>query len=145
MINIERPHVAEWLNRHPHQVLELGFSSEFEAYLNTLPWAGSHIDWRLLDHKSLELPEDIDADFIESCRRTPWGRHDYLMIMYSGMEPALLCGTVDAISDIDLLYSGAPGTRFSCGADVNDGRVILNCLEFVEYDGYAEFTYPIRR
>jgi hypothetical protein len=145
MVNIERPYLADWLNGHPHRVLGLSFSSEFETYLNTLPWAGSHIDWRLVDHSSLDLPDDIDADFIERCRRTPWGRHDYLMIMYSGQEPALLCSTVDAVSDMDLLYGGAPGTRFACGADLDAGRVILSCREFVEYDGYAELTYPTER
>ncbi|HEV7951242.1 MAG TPA: hypothetical protein VGP24_15885 [Glaciihabitans sp.] len=142
-MNIERPHVADWLARHPHRVLDQGFSSELEAYLNTLPWAGSHVDWRLVNHHSLELPEEPDAEFLKRCRRTPWGRHDYLMIMYSGQEPAILCSITDAVPDMDLLYSGAPGTRFACGAYVVGDAVTLSCSDFVEYDGFAELTYPI--
>ena len=144
-MNIERPHVAHWLSRHPHRVLDPGFSSNLEVFLSTLPWAGSHIDWRQVEHASLEIPEEMDAGFLADCRQTPWGRHDYLMIMYSGHEPALLCSLVDAVSDLDLLYSGAPGTRFSCGADVDGGAVVLSCREFLEYDGRAELTYPLAR
>jgi hypothetical protein len=96
-----------------------------------------------VDHGSLQVPEDVDSDFVEICRGTPWGRHDYLMITYTGQEPALLCKVTDAIADLDLLYSGASGTRFACGADTAGDSVVLSCREFFEYDGHAELTYPL--
>jgi hypothetical protein len=142
---IEQPYVTDWLSRHPHQILEQGFSEELEVYLNTLPWASSHVDWGLVAHGSLEVPEEVNLDFLEKCRQTPWGRHDYLMIMYTGQEPALLCDFTDAVYDLDLLYSGAPGTRFACGAGIDGGAVVLSCREFVEYDGYAKLIYPVER
>jgi len=140
---IEAPHVVEWRNCHAHRILDATYSSRFEAYLDMLPWAGSHIDWRLIEHHSQEVPVEVTLDFLESCRRTPWGRHEYLLVMYWGQEPSLLCRTDEAIFDLDLLYSGSPGTRFVCGADLQDGSAILSFREFVEYDGFAQLTYPV--
>jgi hypothetical protein len=140
---IDADHIQEWMTNHYHRVLDSLHSSRFERYLNTLPWVSSHVDWDQVENAQLLMPTEVDRAFLNECRKTPWGQHDHVVIMYTGDQDSLLCRTEDAIADLDLLYSRAPGDRFFCGAELIG--TVLNVLHehFSEYDGHARLTYPI--
>ncbi|MGH3802845.1 MAG: hypothetical protein ACRDTD_22505, partial [Pseudonocardiaceae bacterium] len=128
---------------HSHRVLDQQASAEFESYLNTFPWGGSQLDWREIPNETLVLPKIVDTGFITLSRRTPWGKHGHIFVMYNGDEPAILCSTEDAVADLDLLYSGAPGTRFFCGAEINGKETKVVHSDFAEYDGFSKIRFPV--
>lgn len=138
---LEGKHLKEWTSSHQHRVLDADYSSEFYSYLRSLPWAGSHIDWRNLSYEETEIPNLVNSDYIALCKKTPWGMYEYIFIMYAPDEQALLCKTDDAIADLDLLYSAAPGTRFLCGAEIEKKIIRVFHSDFAEYDGFSKLTY----
>lgn len=142
---IAHDHIVLWCRDHEHRTLDLAVSRGFESYLNSLPWAGSHVDWRRIPSDIFDIPGDVPDHFLMRLRKSLIGSHDYLILLYNGDEPSLLCRLVDGIADMDLLYSRAPGTRYFCGADVVDGKVIPAYQDFGEFDGFGRITVPLRR
>lgn len=139
---LEARHVKEWARGRCHRVLDEKYSSDFDKFLCSLPWAGSHIDWRELAYEQIEIPEVVDANFLALCRNTDWGSHEYVFIMYNRGCKSLLCKLEDAVTDLDLLYSEAPGTRFICGADVEGESIQIIHADFAEYDGFSRLIFP---
>lgn len=142
-MNVYPDYIVEWLDEHDARVLDASFSSFLNAYLNTLPWVASHIDWSTIKWTSLKMPMNVDTKFIDKCRETPLGSHRHVLIMYAPEEPSILCRLEDAIIDLDLLYSHAPGPRYFCGADVDGEEVTLSCTSFAEFDGFSEIIFAI--
>ncbi|MET9952242.1 hypothetical protein ABZ135_11930 [Streptomyces sp. NPDC006339] len=129
-------HIIEWLAAHKHWVLDAERSGEFNHLLSTFPWTTSHIRWSSVPHTRIELSDDAASEtFWEQFRTTPVGRHQYVFLMYAAHEPGIVCSARDALPDLDLLYSGAPGPRYFCGADLQDGHPKLRFTDFAEYDG----------
>ncbi|MEV0323647.1 hypothetical protein ACIBKX_13405 [Streptomyces sp. NPDC050658] len=130
----DHEHLREWLAEHDHRILDAAYSATLERYLDTLPWASSRIQWADVPHTEIDEPPSDDPDFLDACGKTPLGGHSWVLIMYNGGEPAVLCRTEDALKDIDVLYLRAPGPRYFCGADRRDEEVTLVPEHFAEYD-----------
>ncbi|MFI8963362.1 hypothetical protein ACIGO8_14760 [Streptomyces sp. NPDC053493] len=135
-MHIRASHVAEWLADHEHWVLDAESSREFDRLLGEFPWAPSRVRWSHVPHIHIDLPEnETDNEFWERFRETPAGRHEYVFLMYSAREPGVVCKAREAIPDLDLLYSGAPGSRYFCGAEAEEGGPTPHFMDFAEYDG----------
>ncbi|MFC8171070.1 hypothetical protein [Streptomyces sp. NPDC057325] len=125
-----------WLNDHDHLILDASYSRDFNKVLSGLPWTVNSVRWTTLPHRELEIPDDpLDDNFWEAFKASPIGGHDFTFLMYSGREPGFACRTHDAVPDLDLLYSGAPGSRYFCGVDMGSEGPVLNFKDFAEYDG----------
>ncbi|MEU7026457.1 hypothetical protein AB0A60_07140 [Streptomyces sp. NPDC046275] len=148
-MHIRAPHIAEWLADHEHWVLDVGYSREFDRLLGEFPWAPSRLRWSNVPHVRIYLPEEDGTpnDFWERFCETPAGRHEYIFLMYSAKEPGIVCRTRDAILDLDLLYSSAPGARYFCGAEAEKGIPVPRFMDFAEYDGLDLVTayFPAER
>ncbi|MFJ7148709.1 hypothetical protein ACIQVT_10955 [Streptomyces sp. NPDC100445] len=55
------------------------------------------------------------------------------MVAYAPGREALLCDRDDVLADLDLLYAGAPGARYFCGADLDEDRLVLTVEDFAEF------------
>ncbi|MEQ7009152.1 hypothetical protein ABN028_23510 [Actinopolymorpha sp. B17G11] len=107
------------------------FSSAFNTYLCTLPWAGAGLDWRGISHRHLRLTGDVpDEDVVGWARHTAAGTHDYILATDSADEPSVLCPFDDGLRDLDLL-SHRPDL-FICGADLIGGRPSPVYPHFIE-------------
>lgn len=137
----DAPYVRAWIDQHNAQVADQGICAQFESFLAGLPWAGSHIDWRLVPFETIELPIEVDAETLKRCADTKWGRHGRLLIMYNGDEPGIFCDVATGIKDLDLLFSAAPGTRFICGARTAGRGVEPVFDDFAEFNGFSVLTY----
>ncbi|SFT75585.1 hypothetical protein SAMN04487904_107175 [Actinopolyspora lacussalsi subsp. righensis] len=134
---LDRPQIKEWMQEHDVIALDERVSGRFENYLNSFPWAGSHVDWRVVENEKLCHPDDVDDHFLEKCRGTPWGSFGHVLVVYTGDEPSLLCELEDVAEDIDLLYCVSPGDRFSCAASLDGDVVRVYFSNFLEYDGHV--------
>ncbi|MWA12865.1 hypothetical protein [Streptomyces sp. BA2] len=130
----DHDHLREWLAEHGHRILDPAYSATFERYLESLPWTSSRIRWAAVPHTEIDTAPSDDPAFTEAWGSTPLGGHPFVLITYTGSEPAVLCRTEDALRDIDVLYLRAPGPRYFCGADSQDGEVTLFSEHFAEYD-----------
>ncbi|MBD0742334.1 hypothetical protein [Streptomyces sp. CBMA152] len=108
----------------------MALSAEFDAYLCTLPWAGSGIDWRELPHRSLALGGVSDDEAVEWARQTPMALHDHVLVIDSASEPGAVCRFEDAVRDFELL-SNRP-ELYMCGVDLVDGEARPVHHHFIE-------------
>lgn len=122
--------ISTWLDEHGASAGPVSLSTGFDAYLCTLPWAGSGIDWGELPHRSLALGGVSDDAAVEWARRTPMGTHDHVLLIDSASEPGVVCGFEDAVRDFELL-SNRP-ELYMCGVDLVDGEVRPAFDHFVE-------------
>ena len=142
-MDVEASHVREWMLAHDASSLAVEESKSFERYLEALPWAPSHVDWRELPSVEFELLDDWEEMILDFSQGCPLGRHEYVMVMYDGSQPSILCGTGAGLRDLDLLYSAAPGARYFCGVDLIDGRAIPRYEDFAEFDGFSKVTFRV--
>ncbi|MFE7030824.1 hypothetical protein ACFU9Y_10990 [Streptomyces sp. NPDC057621] len=138
-MHVEQEHIQSWLAGREHWTLGKEVSDGFNDFLSKFPWTTSRVLWSEVPHTSLYLPDNDEwEDFLLEFSDLPAGRHEFVFVMYSWREPGLVCRTVDALKDIDYLYSSAPGPRYFCGADVVDGVPRPVYGDFAEYDGADE-------
>lgn len=122
--------ISTWLDEHDASVGPGTLSAEFDAYLCSLPWAGSGIDWRELPHRSLVLDGVSDDEAVAWARRTPMARHDHVLLIDAASEPGVICRFEDAIRDFELL-SHRP-ELYMCGVDLVAGDVRPAFDRFIE-------------
>ncbi|MFH8570727.1 hypothetical protein [Streptomyces sp. NPDC017993] len=122
--------IEPWLRKHGAEVQPTFLPTQFHAYLSTLPWAGSGIDWRDLPHRSLGLDDVSDEAVVDWARRTPIALHSHSLIIDSASEPGVLCRFEDAMRDFELL-SNRP-ELYICGVDRVDGEVQPAFDHFIE-------------
>ncbi|MGW2015663.1 hypothetical protein [Streptomyces sp. NPDC001927] len=140
-MHVRAAHVTDWLARHEHWILGTEFSQEFNESLIKLPWRVNGIRWTHLPHLEFEIPDSTQSqDFWNSFHATPAGGHEFTFLLYGAREPGIACRTREALPDLDLLYSGAPGARYFCGADLSNGTPLPRYDDFAEYDGNGLIT-----
>ncbi|MGW7485838.1 hypothetical protein [Streptomyces sp. NPDC054786] len=122
--------IEPWLHEHGAEVQPVLLSTRFNAYLSTLLWAGSGIDWRSLPHRSLRLDDVSDEGVVNWARQTPVARHSHSLIIDSASEPGVVCRFEDAIRDFELL-SNRP-ELYICGVDLVEGEVQPAFDRFIE-------------
>ncbi|MEV5125915.1 hypothetical protein AB0K49_24465 [Streptomyces decoyicus] len=122
--------IRPWLREHDAAPQPVALSAQFDAYLSTLPWTGSGIDWRGLPHRSLALDGISDDEVVRWARHTPLALHTHALVMDSATEPGVLCHFEDATRDFELL-SNRP-ELYMCGADLVNGDVQPAFHRFIE-------------
>lgn len=138
-------HVADWLSEHESWLLDVKYSQEFNRTLSELPWTVSGVRWAALNYRDLEVPEDSPGqDFWKEFHNSPVGSHEFIFLMYGSREPGFVCRISDAITDLDFLYSSAPGPRYFCGTDLGSDGPRPNFGDFAEYngDGIIRMYFP---
>lgn len=94
-------HLREWIKTESALVIDSAVSAQFAGYLESLPWAGTHVDWRVLCGSRLSLVGEPDV--LEWARYRRIGRHPYALIVHSPSEPALAASLRSVLNSIDLL------------------------------------------
>ncbi|MEU5051594.1 hypothetical protein [Streptomyces sp. NPDC021096] len=122
--------ISSWLDEHGASAGPAALSAEFDAYLCTLPWAGSGIDWREIPHRSLALDGVSDDAAVEWARQTPMALHDHVLVIDSASEPGVVCRFEDAVRDFELL-SNRP-ELYMCGVDLVGAEVRPAFDRFIE-------------
>jgi hypothetical protein len=131
MGQVDQEHIREWLDQGRARISPPGATGAFRASLNELPWTGTHPAWGEIDHRVIRV-DDIN---VAALAETPLGNHENVLVMFSPEEPGIICGTLDALERLDVLFWKAPGPRYLCGVDLVDGDVIASYDDFAEYDG----------
>ncbi|WP_143686349.1 hypothetical protein [Streptomyces lydicus] len=88
-----------WRRSHAARIQPAALAARFNAYLCTLPWAGSGIDWRDLPHRSLPLDGVSDEEVVAWARSTPVALHSHVLVIDSAAEPGVVCRFADALRD----------------------------------------------
>jgi len=122
-------------------ILGVEMSARFSKFLDSMPWAPSHVDWRSIPCAKFEISDDWEESVLEFSREYPLGAHEYLMALYDESQPSILCPLGVGLRDIDLIYSGTPGSRYICGVDLIDGRPVPAYEDFAEFDGFANLIF----
>ncbi|MFK0264308.1 hypothetical protein ACIQU1_23740 [Streptomyces angustmyceticus] len=119
-----------WLREHGAEVQPVLLSAWFDAYLSSLPWKGSGIDWHDLPHGSLALDGVSSEEVVDWARQTPVAIHSHLLVIDSATEPGVVCQFTDAMRDFELL-SNRP-ELYICGVDLVNGKVQPTFEHFIE-------------
>ncbi|MFC5144620.1 hypothetical protein [Streptomyces aureoversilis] len=122
--------ISSWLDEHGASAGSVALSAEFDAYLCTLSWAGSGIDWREIPHRSLALEGVSDDAVVKWARQTPMALHDHVLLIDSASEPGVVCRFEDAVRDFELL-SNRP-ELYMCGVDLVGSEVQPAFDRFIE-------------
>lgn len=140
-MKIDAAHVRRWISTHETARLDASVSAAFDQYLCGYPWLPSRLDWSQIPFVEFTMEDSWEDRIVEFAAQTPVGRHSHLMIMFDYDEPSLLTLKDDGLRDLDLLYSGSPGARYFCGADIIEGRCVPCHEDFAEFDGWATVTF----
>jgi hypothetical protein len=133
-MSIENQFVKNWRNTHSCRVVSHREAQQLFDYLNTLPWETSRIDWG--ETPGIHVPfgdDDPQEQWVDKFHDTPLGRHDFIMVAYAPGKEAILAARDDVLADLDILYAGAPGVRYFCGADIIRDTVIVAAEDFAEF------------
>ncbi|WP_163010694.1 hypothetical protein [Streptomyces dangxiongensis] len=133
-MEIENQYVKAWRKSHECKIVSPREVMQLFDYLNTLSWGTSQIDWA--DTPGLHIPfeeGDPQPEWVDNFSSTPLGRHKFIMVAYAPDKEALLGDRDEVLADLDLLYVGAPGARYFCGADLDQDRLILSVEDFAEF------------
>ncbi|MGK5545482.1 hypothetical protein ACSNOH_12215 [Streptomyces sp. URMC 127] len=122
--------ISSWLDEHGADAGPVSLSAGFDAYLCSLPWAGSGIDWREIPHRSLTLDGVSDDEAVEWARQTPMALHEHVLLIDSASEPGVICRFEDAVRDFELL-SGRP-ELYMCGVELAGADVRPAFDHFIE-------------
>ncbi|WP_330478216.1 hypothetical protein OG301_20235 [Streptomyces platensis] len=133
--------LGPWLHEHGAAPQPVLLSAQFDAYLSTLAWTGSGIDWRSLPHHSLALEGVSDDEVVQWARQTPVAMHDHVLVIDSATEPGVLCRFEDAMRNFELL-SNRP-ELYVCGADLVDSDVQPAFHRFIERRSFAILNAPV--
>ncbi|MEW2621662.1 hypothetical protein [Streptomyces sp. NPDC048106] len=126
--------VQEWFKAHACQLADKGKVQEFFDYLDELPWKTTGLDWDEIPNLFVPFGErDPQPQWVGNFSNTPLGGHKYIMIAYAPGRDGIIGDRDEVLADLDLLYSGSPGPRYFCGADVTQGRTILTVQDFAEF------------
>jgi hypothetical protein len=124
--------LRRWIAVEGGSIADPDVSAAFVAYLNTLPWTGSHLDWQILGGSSHILAEDFDA--VAWARQRRIGQHEYALLIHSASQFGLVASLEAIIGSIDFLLRKTPGAHYVCGCDSID-PLTPAFADFVEYDG----------
>ncbi|MCL8014598.1 hypothetical protein [Streptomyces sp. AS02] len=103
-------------------------------YLDTLPWRTSRLDWGRVPNVFVPFGEgDPQEQWVQEFSKIPVGCHEFIMVAYAPNQEALVGKTHEVLTDIDLLYAGAPGARYFCGADGGEESLCLAVRDFAEF------------
>ncbi|MFE1775505.1 hypothetical protein [Streptomyces sp. NPDC059008] len=130
--------IGHWLQEHDAAPQPILLSTQFDAYLSTLPWKGSGIDWQDLPHHSLTLDNISDDEGVQWAQQTPLALHTHVLAIDSATEPGVLCHFKDALRDFELL-SNRP-ELYMCGADLRNGDVHPSFHRFIERRSFMPLT-----
>lgn len=143
-VKIEAEHIHEIISEGVAKVVSNEIASEFVRYLEQLSWSkgGASIEWDRVPHFVIDVSAVSDAQRRELARKSRAGRRTHLLVLYSSNEPGLLADFKFVIDNYDLLFWGAPGVRYMCGASVSEEKgLVLYCDELVEFDGADRLTF----
>ncbi|MEU1405022.1 hypothetical protein ABZ471_22145 [Streptomyces sp. NPDC005728] len=133
-MGIEHAFVQEWRNTHQCRVVDASKTQELFDYLNNLPWGTSGLNWRNIPNVAIPFGEgDPQPQWTTQFTDTPLGRHEFIMVAYAPQREALVGSREEVLADLDLLYSGSPGARYFCGADVHHEALTLTVADFAEF------------
>lgn len=137
MAYIDNSEIKSILKDTTYDVCPNNIVLEFDKYLNSLPWAASTLKWdSIKNHQELNLSKVKDEEILSWVSRQPIGYHSHIVIWYSDKEPALILERDFAISNLFLLYSSAPGSRFMFGANKKDDSGFdFRMSDFLEFNG----------
>ncbi|MEV5348131.1 hypothetical protein ACIG54_22220 [Streptomyces achromogenes] len=133
-MNIDNQFVKAWRNTHNCKVVSHRKAQQLFDYLNTLPWGVSRIDWSKTP--GIQIPfgdDDPQPRWVGHFSDTPLGRHEFIMVAYAPGRDALVAARDDVLADLDILYAGAPGVRYFCGADIDQETVTAAVEDFAEF------------
>jgi hypothetical protein len=123
----------KWVEEHSGLIVPSRLAQQFHDHLLTLPWlrAGTRLDWSGVP--SLEV--DLETPPFPSLEATRLGRHDHVFVMLNLDEQGIVCATELLLENFDLLYAGAMGVEYVCGAELRGGDADLFMNDYAEYDG----------
>lgn len=134
--------IAEaWIREGRAQRLPEALSSAFDAYLCSLPWHVSSLDWSRMPRAEVINVAKVDiVRMREWFSRTRIGRHSHIAIWYSVDKGGLIVPTNLAIDSFDELYWGAPGARYAFGLTIDGDRLEPAFNALLEYGRGDELT-----
>jgi len=135
MAYIDSEHLKAWIEEGKASVAGTSLCRQFHAYLLSLRWLPSRVDWNNLEFEELDLESADEAALVQLAASTRIARHNAVMVMYTPDEPGIICDFELAITNLDYLYWKASGYRYLCGADMGVKGVSLFPEDFAETDG----------
>lgn len=109
-------------------------SAEFDAYLDTLPWVVTTLDWaKMPPSEEFNVVENGRYELVSWIAKTKIGAHSHMVVWYSRDEGGLVVPLSFALANLDAMYLHYPGVRFAFGADVVQGQVIPAYADILQY------------
>jgi len=115
-VQVEAEHITDWMSEHGAVVAGPEKAAELVAVVEALPWMALSLDKEAIGGV---MTRDDAPDFEDQVRQARLGRHSHVYVMYAGDELGLIAPLADVLADLDLLYSGAPGYQYLCGASAD--------------------------
>lgn len=104
-------YLRNWVGSHDASLVPAALVEGFARHLQTLPWAGTHLDWASLPGKSIDLEAgDPDAE------GTLLAKYSAVLAFYDEDSNAVAGPAGVILSALDELYWMSPGHRYICGA-----------------------------
>ena len=137
---IDSEHVKSWIEGGQASVAPVHACRAFHDVLLEFPWTPTRIDWRAVEHVTIDLDEVEDEAVAAAARARNVSLHTHLLVLYSPEQPGLICETEDALGNLDYLFWKAPGVRYFCGVDAGGGGWQYHYRDFGEFDGIGKVT-----
>lgn len=140
------PEARKWLFTGRARALPDHLSIEFDRYLNTLAWLGSGLDWsKMPSEKRINVVDATPSDFAAWLAGTAIGQHSHTVVWYSAEEGGIVVPAIAGVDDLDELYWHAPGVRFACGAELQEGIVVPRYSDLMQYGSGDEIIATAAR
>ncbi|SED80954.1 hypothetical protein SAMN05216489_04522 [Streptomyces sp. 3213] len=141
---IDSEHLESWIEGGQACVAGGDVCQAFHDVLLEFPWTPTRIDWRAVEHVTIDLDEIDDEAVAATARAQKVPLHTHVLVLFSPDQPGLICETENALENLDHLYWKAPGARYFCGADVDESEWRYHYRDFGEFDGTAKVTLRVQ-
>jgi hypothetical protein len=128
-------HLRARFERQTLILLPKSEAQPIEAALNSLPWAGSTLDWDSGFSGGVTVSSDELVRTTAVMPGTEFEKHGYAMAFFSFNEPVVAGEMLEILQNLDAIFWKAPGTRFVFAATVADGVWSPVLTDFLQYQG----------
>ncbi|MBB4929671.1 hypothetical protein F4561_000491 [Lipingzhangella halophila] len=126
---------AEWLSEGRARKTDTATARAFASYLNSLPWAGTVLDWPRIPHRELDLAEHGEDEVAAALAGTRIGAYSECLFLFAPDAPALVFAAGDVFTNFDEITGARPGHGYFCGVRGSGTGTVPAYEAFFEYDG----------
>lgn len=134
-MHVLQDHLQRWVLAGTASILPVETSRALGQHLEGLPWEGTHLDWKCLRVRAIDLSRTPAAELPAAFADTLIGQDSHVVFLFEPEEPSIVCEADFAFDNLDAAFWKAPGTRYMFGASIELGGVTPRPAHWASYDG----------